>query len=418
MRRPGLVALTAIAVGLAVLPGSAEAAGANTRAATALATIAHADTNLASAQAQASALAREVAALRVQAEGLIEDWAQTNEQLDAAVTKQIQAEQAAEQAQLTIDAASDVAARTASAVYRSGGDLGLYSAMIDSSDIRDVVDQYLALQSVLRSSDKITTNAQHALALNKIAEDNLNTITQTHLELQQQAQAQQQGASSLLSQAQAKLDAANATVRTLVAQAVAQQDASSAQGSYAALAAAGQTPWALPIGTSKQVYEAVDRALTEASASPATSYAVGAIRDARQWLGLPYSAGGGGPRGPSTGFCWSGAPDKGTINGECVAQRTIGFDCSSLMKRVYSAAGYHLPRTSREDWWIGHHVTLAQLKPGDLLFWAYNTTNPASIHHVALYIGHGLMIHSPHTGDHVRVAHVYLSGFIGATRPG
>jgi len=51
MRRPGLVALTAIAVGLAVLPGSAEAAGANTRAATALATIAHADTNLASAQA-------------------------------------------------------------------------------------------------------------------------------------------------------------------------------------------------------------------------------------------------------------------------------------------------------------------------------------------------------------------------------
>ena len=47
------------------------------------------------------------------------------------------------------------------------------------------------------------------------------------------------------------------------------------------------------------------------------------------------------------------------------------------------------------------HVAMSDLQPGDLLFWAYNTANPASIHHVALYIGHGLMVHSPHTGDHV-----------------
>jgi cell wall-associated NlpC family hydrolase len=60
---------------------------------------------------------------------------------------------------------------------------------------------------------------------------------------------------------------------------------------------------------------------------------------------------------------------------------------------------------------------MADLQPGDLLFWAYNTGNPSSIHHVALYIGHGLMVHAPHTGDHVKVASVYLSGLIGAVRP-
>ncbi len=416
MRRPALIAAMAIAVGLAVLPAQAQAA--NPRVFSLSPTPVPTDTTLGSAQAQAVAIAREVATLHSQAEGLIEEWAQTNEELDVAVTKQIQAEQSAEEAQIRIDRAADVAGRTASAVYKSGGALGLYSTMLSASDIRDVVDQYLALQSVLQSSEIVTQNAQHELALAQLAQNKLTDLTQVRLELQLRAQTQQEGAASLLGQAQAKLDAANATVRTLVAAAAAQQDASAGQGSYAALNAAGQTPWALPIDSPKESYAAVDRAIAEAAAAPANPFTVGAITDARQWLGLPYSAGGGGPKGPSTGFCWSGAPDKGTVNGECVATRTVGFDCSSLMQRIYSAAGYRLPRTSREDWWIGHHVTLAQLKPGDLLFWAYNTSDPSSIHHVALYIGHGLMIHSPHTGDHVRVARVYLSGFIGATRPG
>ena len=58
-----------------------------------------------------------------------------------------------------------------------------------------------------------------------------------------------------------------------------------------------------------------------------------------------------------------------------------------------------------------------ELLPGDLLFWATNTADPATIHHVALYIGDGYMIEAPHTGAVVHVAPVYLDGYIGATRP-
>ena len=165
-------------------------------------------------------------------------------------------------------------------------------------------------------------------------------------------------------------------------------------------------------------YRRSDRAIAEALAAPATPYAVGAITDAKRWLGTPYSAGGGGVNGPSTGWCSSSAPDDGRgDDGACRATSTIGFDCSSLMVRIFSAGGRHLPRKSREQWKIGTHVALADLRPGDLLFWAYNTGNPGSIHHVAMYLGHGLMVHSPHTGDHVRVAKVYLNGLIGAVRP-
>mgnify|MGYP000603115113 CR=1 FL=1 len=141
--------------------------------------------------------------------------------------------------------------------------------------------------------------------------------------------------------------------------------------------------------------------------------------DVRRWLGTPYSAGGGGRNGPSTGWCSSSAPDDGrSDDGSCRATSTVGFDCSSLMVRIFSQGGLGLPRTSREQWKIGTHVSMKELRPGDLLFWAYDTGNPGSIHHVALYLGHGLMAHSPHTGDRVRVAQVYLSGYIGAVRPG
>jgi cell wall-associated NlpC family hydrolase len=64
------------------------------------------------------------------------------------------------------------------------------------------------------------------------------------------------------------------------------------------------------------------------------------------------------------------------------------------------------------------HVDLGQLQPGDLLFWATDVNDPATIHHVALYAGNGLMVAAPHTGDVVRVQQVYLDGYIGAVRPG
>ena len=44
--------------------------------------------------------------------------------------------------------------------------------------------------------------------------------------------------------------------------------------------------------------------------------------------------------------------------------------------------------------------------------------DPATIHHVGMYVGQGLMVHAPHTGALVRVDAVRPSGYTGATRPG
>jgi peptidoglycan DL-endopeptidase CwlO len=92
------------------------------------------------------------------------------------------------------------------------------------------------------------------------------------------------------------------------------------------------------------------------------------------------------------------------------------FDCSGLTSSAYRAAGVAIPRVSWAQWGAGPHVHLAHLLPGDLVFFADVPSDPATIHHVGIYIGNGLMVHAPHTGDVVRVASVWRSGYAGATR--
>jgi peptidoglycan DL-endopeptidase CwlO len=92
------------------------------------------------------------------------------------------------------------------------------------------------------------------------------------------------------------------------------------------------------------------------------------------------------------------------------------FDCSGLTSAAYRAAGTAIPRTSAAQWNAGPHVDVVNLLPGDLVFYADDTGDPATIHHVGMYIGNGLMVHAPHTGDVVRVASIWREGYIGATR--
>jgi cell wall-associated NlpC family hydrolase len=92
------------------------------------------------------------------------------------------------------------------------------------------------------------------------------------------------------------------------------------------------------------------------------------------------------------------------------------YDCSGLTMSAYAAAGVLLPRTSAEQALVGRAVALADLLPGDLVFWAYFPTDLSTVHHVALYLGGGLVVHAPQAGDVVRVSPLWLPGYAGAVR--
>jgi cell wall-associated NlpC family hydrolase len=57
-----------------------------------------------------------------------------------------------------------------------------------------------------------------------------------------------------------------------------------------------------------------------------------------------------------------------------------------------------LPRVSRAQWHAGPRVGLGSLAPGDLVFFAHNTGDPGSIHHVGMYVGGGAMVEAPYSG--------------------
>jgi cell wall-associated NlpC family hydrolase len=92
------------------------------------------------------------------------------------------------------------------------------------------------------------------------------------------------------------------------------------------------------------------------------------------------------------------------------------FDCSGLVQWSFARAGIAMPRVSEEQWLTGPHVPYADARPGDLLFWHYDPTDPTNIDHVAIYWGNGMMVVAPHTGLDVEYVPVPLSNLAGVVR--
>lgn len=92
------------------------------------------------------------------------------------------------------------------------------------------------------------------------------------------------------------------------------------------------------------------------------------------------------------------------------------FDCSGLMMWAYAQHGFKLPRTSREQYKVGRPVSKNELQPGDLLFYG---SSAATIHHVTMYIGRGMIVHASDYGIPVLSAPMEKGGkdFFAAKRP-
>jgi cell wall-associated NlpC family hydrolase len=81
-----------------------------------------------------------------------------------------------------------------------------------------------------------------------------------------------------------------------------------------------------------------------------------------------------------------------------------GFDCSGFVGYVFrEGVGLILPRASREISKAGTTVSKDELKAGDLVF--FNTMRHA-FSHVGIYLGDDLFVHSPRTGEAVRIDHL------------
>jgi cell wall-associated NlpC family hydrolase len=72
-----------------------------------------------------------------------------------------------------------------------------------------------------------------------------------------------------------------------------------------------------------------------------------------------------------------------------------GFDCSGLALYVHERVGIAIPRTAAEQQREAQPVPLAELRPGDLVFFRIGARH---VNHVGVYSGDGRFIHAPHAG--------------------
>lgn len=95
------------------------------------------------------------------------------------------------------------------------------------------------------------------------------------------------------------------------------------------------------------------------------------------------------------------------------------FDCSGLTSQAWkNGGGQWITRTSRSQWAAVSKVPYSQLRPGDLIFYATDTSDPSTIWHVAIYAGDGMMIEAPRAGVPVHKAPVRWSNAMpSAGRP-
>lgn len=84
-----------------------------------------------------------------------------------------------------------------------------------------------------------------------------------------------------------------------------------------------------------------------------------------------------------------------------------GFDCSGFTRYVFKQAGVTLNRISSDQAAQGISVSSANMQPGDLVFFSFNING--KIDHVGIYIGNNQMIHSPKTGDTVKITSINVS---------
>ena len=91
------------------------------------------------------------------------------------------------------------------------------------------------------------------------------------------------------------------------------------------------------------------------------------------------------------------------------------FDCSGLVRYSYGHAGLAVPRTSSAQAGAARRIAKKDLRSGDLMFF-YGS---GGVYHAAIFLrwshGHALMVHSPGSGQRVRVAVPWTSAWFAGT---
>jgi peptidoglycan DL-endopeptidase CwlO len=341
-----------------------------------LAAGAAADPTLASKQAQANAVLAQIHQIDVEVERAAEAYNLANIKLDRIRQEQVENGVRLTVARKSLGRANQMLEERLVAIYTSENRSTAVDVLLGATSIEDLINR---LDTVERVSD------QDADVLRQVKSFR-DQVRLREQKLKQANAAQQRVVAERAAQrdaVEAKLAARRqllASVQNEIREIQARERARQAEIDRQARARLAATPAA-----SAEV-EAELVAASGGGSAPAPSHG-GVVGIAMQYLGTPY--------------VWGGASPS-------------GFDCSGFVMYVYAQVGVSLPHNAAAQYGYGSPVSRSELAAGDIVFFD-------GLGHNGLYIGNGQFIHSPHTGDVVKVSSLgdswYASTYVGARRP-
>jgi len=249
--------------------------------------------------------------------------------------------------------------------YKSSGQ-DVVSYLLAAQSFNDLIDHVQILERASDSNSELVETVANYKRQIADTEQKLEVETAKLAKQQAEVNAQRQQIENGIAALHRRENQIDADIKRLIEQQQAAQDAAAAAAVTSSSGGGGSIDIPIP---------------------PSSTLGGQAVAIAMQYLGTPYVYGGSTPS---------------------------GFDCSGFTMYVWSQLGVGLPHNAAAQYGTGTPVPMSALEPGDLVFFD-------GLGHVGMYVGGGAFIHSPHTGDVVKISSLsgyYSSGFVGARRVG
>jgi cell wall-associated NlpC family hydrolase len=302
------------------------------------------------------------------------------------VQSQIQdSENQGAKAQADFLALQKVASAQAAAIYRAGAP-SLVVAFLSSKNLDDFNKKMELISQVSDWQSGIMTSLQIADQRAKVAQSDLSRQLAQAKSIDDSLAKQRNALNDRLASEQKLLGQITEANRQAAAKAAADRAAAVRSAMAAAKAAMAATKSSRSSSSPSPSGSSGSSGSSDAlPAIPSSDQAAVAVRAAMAQIGKRY--------------VWAGAgPDT--------------FDCSGLTMSSWRQAGVVMSHSAADQYGSFKHVSTDQLQPGDLVFFGH------PIHHVGMYVGGGMMVHAPESGELVQVSPMSRGDLVGASRPG